>query len=780
MNFTAGNELMNESFAPRKNKWMFVFSSEAFWIIAISVLFLFSFFSVLVTRQYMLTHDSINWYGISQYFSESIYNGQWPLWNSYTHAGEPFYYNYVHAGHLNPITLTGIFIGRLVALDSLTLYHWCFFGRIFFMLLGAYLCLRRFYKHTFTRVTLFVVIAFSSLVVISLRLVGILEVLLFVPWILLFMFRIFEEESAFNWILLAVFLGLAFYQYGVVYGAFFLFIFLLTLLINRREDLKALFSIFRWKNIKVALPFVLIIVFLSSPFWTIILFDRDKIVPVVRTIEGTVKGGLFLSLEEISNGGFFWRSATNPRDFLGLVNPFFPHAFMKGWYGGPLAAKKLTESFFYIGILPFFLAVYGIIFGKNKYKLNFLILMIIMAGVMPGMKSVIYIVFAVLCPFIRFARHTMVFYPFFLLTLFYFAGLGLDSVVDRYERRRTQFKAEEEKHRFVSGGLAGKTVFLFFALFFCLYGLREMIGPDIRYLMLFYGLCVFFFLLLARAMSIARFGKTILLIFVITDLLIFNYFNRPLMLMKRVIPFSTAAQRCVFSDRRVFDVAYWAPIPRFKALLFRKPAIEKSVRSGHTSFFDMKNFNKLKYVPDNNMRVIAGVSQPIIGFYRKAVPYRDEHFNMYFMNPAAEGVLREVLFINDVAAVDRDLLWDARVDSVPNDDLPRYKMLKYSPSDIEIETQTQRKSFLYFSDGYDSYWKAYVDAAPVPLYRANINFKAVRVPPGEHTVRFVYRPVFHIIAIWLYFLTLLAVLIYVFLYLIMRAIPRRKKKDGIF
>jgi len=766
---------MNGLSVPLENKWARVFSSEAFWVAAISFLFILSFFPVLVTRRYMLSHDSVTYFGIFKFFSESIYNGNWPFWNPYTHTGEPFYYNYVHIGHLNPIALTGIFVGRLVGLDSLSLYHWCFIGRLFFMVFGAYLCLRRFFKRTFTKITLFVVIAFSTPSVMSLRVEAVPLAFYLIPWIFLFMFRIFEKESKFNWIVLAAFLGLSFYHYEVVYGIFFFFIFLLTLLINRREDFKALFSIFRRQNLKVMLLFILIIIFLSSPICTILLFDVDNIFLAVRRLDGTTKG-LFLSMEELTQAGIFWRSAADPRDFLGLINPFSSYAFMRGWYGGVEAARKLTaSSFMYIGILPFFLAVYGIIFGKNKYKLNFLILMIVMAGMMMGTKSMVYRVFVFVCPFMRFTRHPGFFCTFFLMTLFYFAGLGLDSALDRYKRRRIQFKTEGEKHRFVSVKLAGKTMFLFFALFFCLYCFRGRIGPDIRYLVIFYGLCIFFFLLLARAMSIARFGKMILIVFVITDLLIYNCSNRPLMLMKRIIPFSTVAQKPVFSARRVSNVAYWTPIPRYKSVLFRKHAIEKNFNTMQSSFVELKNFNKLTYIPDNNLRAIAGVSQPIIEFYQKALPYRDEHFNMYFMNSAAEGVLREVLFINDVAAVDRDLLWDARVDSVPNDDLPRYKMLKYSPSDIEIETQTQRKSFLYFSDGYDNYWKAYVDSKPVTLYRANINFKAVIVPPGEHTVRFVYRPVFHIVALWLYFLTLLAVSFYALLYLIMRVAARRKK-----
>jgi len=643
------------------------------------------------------------------------------------------------------------------------------------MSLGIYVFLRRFYKHAFTRIVLFLVVVFSSLLLTCLRAQGVWELFHLVPWMLFALFRVLDKNSRFNWIVLSAFLGLSFHYYGTVYGMFFLCILLLTFLINNRDGLKKLFSIFLKKNSITLCLSVMTVVFLSSPMWATAVFDLGKIALPARTLDGITKG-LFLSLDEIAKAEVFWRTAASFRDFSGLINPFFPHAFLRGWYGGVQASMELTEAFLYIGILPFFLALYGVLRGKNRYKLNFLILLAVMAGIMPGTKFIVFRVFVVLFPFMRFARNSMQFWPFFLLTLLYFAGLGLDSVVEKYEKRRTQFKAEGEKHRFVSGGLTGKTVFLFFALFFCLYCFSGMIGRDMRYLAFFYGLCAFFFLLLARAMSIARFGKTILVVFVLADLLIFNCFDRPLMLMKRVIPFSTVAQKCVFSGRRVFDVAYWTPIPRFRSVLFRKPAIEKNFNTMQCSFVELKNFNKLMSIPDNNLRVIAGVSQPVIEFYRKALPYRDEHFNMYFMNPAAEGVLREVLFINDMAEIDRDLLWDARADDVPDDDLPRYKMLKYSPSDIEIETQTSRKSFLYFSDGYENYWKAYVDAAPVPLYRANINFKAVIVPPGEHTVRFVYRPVFHIAALWLYFLTLLAILVYVLLYLITRVVSRRKKE----
>jgi len=47
---------------------------------------------------------------------------------------------------------------------------------------------------------------------------------------------------------------------------------------------------------------------------------------------------------------------------------------------------------------------------------------------------------------------------------------------------------------------------------------------------------------------------------------------------------------------------------------------------------------------------------------------------------------------------------------------------------------------LLFTDAGYPGWKAFLDSAPVPIYRANDAFKAVLIPPGTHSVKFVFRP----------------------------------------
>ncbi|NOG84063.1 MAG: YfhO family protein [Planctomycetes bacterium] len=59
---------------------------------------------------------------------------------------------------------------------------------------------------------------------------------------------------------------------------------------------------------------------------------------------------------------------------------------------------------------------------------------------------------------------------------------------------------------------------------------------------------------------------------------------------------------------------------------------------------------------------------------------------------------------------------------------------------VTLEITVDSSGFLYFADGYSKHWKAFVDGARVKLYKANINFKAVSLPPGTHSVTFEYDP----------------------------------------
>ena len=54
--------------------------------------------------------------------------------------------------------------------------------------------------------------------------------------------------------------------------------------------------------------------------------------------------------------------------------------------------------------------------------------------------------------------------------------------------------------------------------------------------------------------------------------------------------------------------------------------------------------------------------------------------------------------------------------------------------------RARSESYLVLSDSWYPGWLATVDGVDVPIERANILFRAVRVPPGDHTVEFRYEP----------------------------------------
>jgi hypothetical protein len=68
------------------------------------------------------------------------------------------------------------------------------------------------------------------------------------------------------------------------------------------------------------------------------------------------------------------------------------------------------------------------------------------------------------------------------------------------------------------------------------------------------------------------------------------------------------------------------------------------------------------------------------------------------------------------------------------------KIIEYEPNRVRIEVSCDGPSFLFLSDTYYPGWEAYIDGVRTHIYRANYCFRAVRVPSGEHIVKFVYKP----------------------------------------
>ncbi len=79
------------------------------------------------------------------------------------------------------------------------------------------------------------------------------------------------------------------------------------------------------------------------------------------------------------------------------------------------------------------------------------------------------------------------------------------------------------------------------------------------------------------------------------------------------------------------------------------------------------------------------------------------------------------------------------------------------PQLVEIEARLEAPGYLVLLDTYYPGWQATVDDQPTPIYPANYIGRAIFLPAGTHTVRFVYRPWSFRVGVGLFGLTCLAI-----------------------
>jgi hypothetical protein len=64
----------------------------------------------------------------------------------------------------------------------------------------------------------------------------------------------------------------------------------------------------------------------------------------------------------------------------------------------------------------------------------------------------------------------------------------------------------------------------------------------------------------------------------------------------------------------------------------------------------------------------------------------------------------------------------------------------YGTTTVTLAAETARGGYLVLNDVWHHWWQVEIDGQPAELLRANVLFRAVVVPPGKSTARFVFRP----------------------------------------
>jgi uncharacterized membrane protein YfhO len=89
----------------------------------------------------------------------------------------------------------------------------------------------------------------------------------------------------------------------------------------------------------------------------------------------------------------------------------------------------------------------------------------------------------------------------------------------------------------------------------------------------------------------------------------------------------------------------------------------------------------------------------------------------------------------------------------------RADILRYQSNEVIIRAETKSPKFLVLSDTYYPGWRVYVDGVRDKIYRADYILRAVYLMPGEHIIRFIYRPFSFIIGVVISLGTVLVIVV---------------------
>jgi len=396
--------------------------------------------SALVIGTMTFRHDNLYW-GYPNYhlWAESLMQGRLPLWNPFSHGGEPFYPLLMQSRLLDPNSLLVLAAGSLFTEDLILLYNWDRFVRGLLIAVGSYLLLRRWAEHHITRLSLIPVLLFSSFHLAGYHSNGIADQFLWAPWMLLVLCRILEDGDSrwSHWIMLGVLLGFNWQSYFFSGVWTLLLVFLIGVALFRRDLLRVIAGTPRmWLKAGMA---ALIVVLMCLPNAEL-FFEKDRYIFPLRMIDSE-------AIEKGHRGGpFGYEPGANSPNIDSIAMPYSMVAvtgsfstmwnfvqlivpFGNKWVAPNVGWGHASESVMYFGVLVYAGAMYGLVAGRHGLKWVWFLIWstfgLLMLGPLGGLHRILFIFY----PPLWFMRHTLVLALFFSLAMLYFYVIGCNRIL---------------------------------------------------------------------------------------------------------------------------------------------------------------------------------------------------------------------------------------------------------------------------------------------------------------------------------------------------------------
>jgi hypothetical protein len=113
------------------------------------------------------------------------------------------------------------------------------------------------------------------------------------------------------------------------------------------------------------------------------------------------------------------------------------------------------------------------------------------------------------------------------------------------------------------------------------------------------------------------------------------------------------------------------------------------------------------------------------------------------VNAASDAAASNLLSQNPQAVFQRVILSAMNAPTLSastNTTSDAVSLLRYAPEASSWRIQCNAPHYLVTTDAYYPGWNATLDGHSVPIYRANLAFRAVYIPAGDHVLRYRYQP----------------------------------------
>ncbi len=194
-----------------------------------------------------------------------------------------------------------------------------------------------------------------------------------------------------------------------------------------------------------------------------------------------------------------------------------------------------------------------------------------------------------------------------------------------------------------------------------------------------------------------------------------------------------------------FDLLKFYKLDKFEAALKGK---RWSTFLMLRKYYDLIN----SAIPPDAIKEMFAVGKPMFQYKKNVLLIDDNNLSNYLNQLGTEKAVRlldsyilvdkqygESLNESGIQPIDYSMLATFSPENKNETDFS-YEIGSYSHNAFEMKVFSDKQGILYWADGYDKNWRAYVNGKEVPICRANRNFKAISLPEGTNTIHFVYNP----------------------------------------